>query len=569
VAIDVVRVLHHDAAAGKVSERGAPLAIHDPQHTDDGAVRLLQAEAQALHVLDLPNLLRLFETGVDEHGIAYLVTELGTARPLGDLLEEWQRAGHFPVAGRAASQIGRQLLTVLVAAHRAGLSHQGLGTQHVFLLHEDELLAGRARAAAVRLRGLRALSLGQTIRGSMRADLRAVAGLLYELITGEPAADAREGLRERTIPSGIEPALWEVVIRGLGHGRADAFASADDMLRALAVAVPPVASEVSATALSTLGRTDPGVGHSSTEEIPVAPEESETAEASTPNSSPGPVSRMSGPLASLPALPQPFLPEPPPRSSISGELQAVSFRDLFDSEQGPRRIETLAQSRRRVSAASLKIPALPMPVEGVTGPALGEPHSQPGLAQLGNSGDHASLEPTADLSALPIADFASQSSGRIHASLGEPHSEMRAETHQPARRIVSVGNASQVAAGSLSAPEPIDPYAATEQVRVAASGPATPGEADQASMDVPSKRPEPGDAQVLPSPSKVGVADARQTVGSGTRGPSLDASARQPTEQAAALATSAELDARHARRYTWAIAIAAVVVLVALWLLVQ
>ena len=570
VAIDVVRVLHHDAAAGHVSQRGASFSVQDSQHIDDGAVRMVQAEAQALHVLDLPNLLRLFETGVDEHGIAYLVTELGTARPLGDLLEEWQRAGHFPVAGRAASQIGRQLLTVLVAAHRAGLSHQGLGAQHVFLLHEDELLAGRARAAAVRLRGLRALSLGQTIRGSIRADLRAVAGLLYELITGEPAADARDGLRERTIPSGIEPALWEVVIRGLGHGRADAFASADDMLRALAVAVPPVASEVSATALATLGRTDPGAGHSSTEEIPVAPEESETAEGvSAPNSSPGPVSRMSGPLASLPALPQPFLSEPAPRSSISGELQAVSFRDLFDSEQGPRRIETLAQSRRRVSAASLKIPALPMPVDGVTAAAVAESNSQPGLAQLGNSGDHASLEPTADLSALPIADFASQSSGRIHASIGEPHAEMRAETHQPARRIVSVGNASQVAAGPSAAPEPIDPYAATEQVRVTARGPATPSAATKPSAEAANLRIQRPEAQVLPLPSKVDVADMRQTVGSGTRGPSADASARQATEQAAALATSAELDARHARRYTWAIAIAAVVVLVALWLLVQ
>lgn len=573
VAIDVVRPLHvaaHGEGAGAADTHREPAAL---RQLDDGAVRLLQAEAQALHTLDQPNLLRLFETGIDEHGIAYLVSELGTARPLGDLIEEWQRSGSWPIGGRAATQIGRQLLTALVAAHRAGLAHQGLAAHHVFLLHEDEVLAGRARAGAVRLRGLHALSLGQTIRGSIRADLRAVASLLYELLVGEPVPGDRAPLRDRTIPTGIEPALWEVVARGLGESGREGYANADEMLRALAVAVPPIASEVSAAALATLGRTDPGAGHSSTEEVPIqAAQAAAAADEMGAGSSPAVVSRMSGPMASLPAPPQGFAAEPSPRSSISGELQAVSFRDLFESEQGPRRIETLAQSRRRVSAASLKIPALPAPSEFLVPPSVSAPNSQPGLAGLGTSGEHASLEPTADLSALPIADFASQNSGQISTQTPELERAVRAESHQPSSSQATAGESGRPQAGPLAdsaaVPESIDPFAATGQV-VAGLAKSLIESAGSVSVNASVARPLPPGAVVIPSLSKSSGDGAERGTTSRATAASAESATRQSGERAAPPSTSAELDAQHARWYAWAIAVAAVVVLVALWLLVH
>lgn len=572
VAIDVVRVLHAEHARPqdlRSGEGGA--ASLTGRAADDGAVRLLQAEAQALHTLDQPNLLRLFETGVDEHGIAYLVTELGTARPLGDLLEEWQRSGHTPLSGRVASQIGRQLLTALVAAHRAGLAHQGLQTHHVFLLNDEEVLAGRARAGAVRLRGLRALSLGQTIRGSIRADLRGVAALLYELVVGDVPSNDRTPLRDRTIPSGLDPALWEVVVRGLGDSSRDGYSSADEMLRALAVAVPPIASEVSAAALATLGRTDPGAGNSSTEEIPV--EEAEAAARETPDlvSTPALVSRLSGPLATLPAPPEAFATEPPPRSSISGELQAVSFRDLFESEQGPRRVETLAQSRRRVSAASLKLPALPPPSEFVLSPSASAPNSHPGIPALGTSGEHASLEPTADLSALPIADFASQSSGRISAP-AEPDRDRRAFSHGSASHnpgpMPDAVPASTPAASAAAIPEPIDPFAATGQVTADMAKPTTGAASRTSGLSVGEPAAPPKAVPVVSSP-KLSRQAAQKNTGSAGLASSAEAKARQSGERPVVPATSAELDAIHDRRFAWAIAVAAALVLVALWLLIH
>ncbi len=573
VAIDVVRPpqfgegAHSTAAATEIA--GLPLATG---RDEDGAVRLLQAEAQALHSLDQPNLLRLFETGVDEHGLAYLVTELGTARPLGDLIEEWQRTGHMPLSGRAASQIGRQLLSALVAAHRVGLAHQGLGTHHVFLLHEEEILAGRTRAGAVRLRGLRALSLGQTIRASTRADLRAVAGLLYELLVGEPPSAGSTTLRERTIPSGIEPALWEFVVRGLAEGARDGYSSADEMLRALAVAVPPIATEVSSTAMASLSRTDPGAARSSTDEMPVAPPASEPAAEAAAALSRLPLpSRMSGPLASLPAPPEPFTEDGlPPRSSISGELQAVSFRDLFESESGPRRVETLAQSRRRVSAASLKIPALPPPNDFLVAPAAHSSH--PALLAPSTSGEHALLEPTADLSALPIADYASQSSGRLvvsapHAAISKSESAV-----VPVVSVAVVIPVAPVAPDNPAVPEPIDPLAATGQVSSAVAPsrsnsrpPAAPARVKSGDSPRPVTTIPPGSSAPADSPA---TEPASVVVTGSALGRSLSGSTRPP-ERADAPATSAEIEAQHSRQFAWAIGIAAVVALIALWLLLH
>lgn len=558
VAIDVVRPAHL-AAEGRPESEVAGLPVMAPaRREDDGAVRLLQAEAQALHTLDQPNLLRLFETGIDEHGLAYLVTELGTARPLGDLIEEWQRAGHMPLPNRAASQIGRQLLSALVAAHRAGLAHQGLRSQHVFLLHEEEILAGRARPGAVRLRGLRVLTLGQTIRASTRADLRAVAALLYELLVGEAPGGPGAPLRERTIPTGIEPALWEVIVRGLVEGGRDAYASADEMLRALAVAVPPIATEVSSAALATLGRTDPGAAQSSTDEIPVAPPASEPPDAHSALARVSLPSRMSGPMGSLPAPPEPFSEEPPPRSSISGELQAVSFRDLIASDSGPRRVETLAQSRRRISAASLKIPALPPPSDFLVAPAAHSSH--PALSAPSTSGEHALLEPTADLSALPIADYASQSSGRLVVST--PH----VPAVNPKPDVVAAPSAPLTLA---AVPEAIDPLAATGQV--AAPLPSNPRISRPPAIAASSPGPVlPAAASVAPSPPLVTSAPESADAAHGAPAVSRALGARlSSSERGASPATSAEIEARHSRQFAWAIAVATVVALIALWLLLH
>ena len=219
VAIDVVR--HPNSGRGATAPRPLPGSLGCrlwSGRDEDGAVRLLQAEAQALHSLDQPNLLRLFETRVDEHGLAYLVTELGTARP------HWRfdRGGsalatcRFPVARRARSGDSSAFGAGGGASRWPG--HQGLGTHRVLASRGRDLGWPNA-SGAVRLRGLRALSLGRTIRASTRADLRAVAGLLYELLVGEPQVPARPLCASAPFPVASSPRCGSLS-SGVGGGGA-------------------------------------------------------------------------------------------------------------------------------------------------------------------------------------------------------------------------------------------------------------------------------------------------------------------------------------------------------------
>lgn len=650
VAIDVVRrsnpVLAEREGMGAAATADAVSPIltqpepSEPSYVDP-SVRMLQAEAQALRVLDQPSLLRLLESGVDEGDIHYLVSELGTARPLRDLIEEWQRAGSWPLSGRATAQIGAQLLGALAAAHRVGITHSGMSFQHIFLDHDEEVLAGRARPGAVRLRGLRVVDLAHTLRRSVQSDLRALSIILFELLAGEPPPRDVEETRSRTIPIGVDPALWEVITGGLAPRGRDHFSTADDMLRALTAAQPAASTEASAAAIGASGRTDPGAGHSSTEEIPVVPPSDDDGEWTEgkpggdgsagqgadplppprvelpPEMLPAPPpearsqpnrflrsSRMSGPHMSLPAPPGVVAAELPLASTISGELKQVSFRDLIKSEHGPRRQETLAQSRRRVSATSLKMPVLAPPPEFLVAPPPMNSHPMiPSQPLHGSSGEHSMVEPTADLSALPIGDYASQISAGDSASLPpveSPFADLspppaggaavaKPSVLAPALALVSGGPA--VRSGS-SVPEPIDPFAATGQ---AVGAGASAGRGAQTLLPpgaimlppqvaVAVARPSQASADTALSAARGDPASARSGAGDSAGDVSRPPSARSGDATAPAKASGDALkgpapisggaepahpDEHHARTMRYAIVAAVLLVLLALWLLLH
>ena len=390
---------------------------------DPAVLKALTQEVQALRLLEHSSLLRLVEEGSDRAGIHYLVTDLGPARPLPDMLEDWQRSSTLPggpLPASTVSQVGRQILSLLSSAHRLGLAHGALTAAHIYVISDEDSLTSISRTGAVRLHGLRAIGTGPLLHSAISADLAGVADVLYELATGKSPPGAKGG-RPPSIPS-LDPKVAQVILRGLGADPNIHYGSADEMLRALVVAAPPQASEVSATALAALTRTDPQMRHVPPSEISMPRFGSEPSIGGLP-----PVGQMSGANAALPAPPLPLGPstsgEMPVRSRLSGELRQVSFKDLITQDDGPRKEETLARSRRRVSASSLKVPALPPPA-----PEFADsyrPEFPPGAL---SSGDNAPLEPTADLSALPV-DFASGVSGRV--LVGSSHSELKSEISLP------------------------------------------------------------------------------------------------------------------------------------------
>jgi hypothetical protein len=402
---------------------------------DPAALKALTQELQALRLLEHPNCLRLIEEGVDRtrsepengDGIHFVVTDLGSARPLPDLLEDWQRAGG-PAEGSsrlstpAMSQIGRQILGLLSAAHRLGLGHGRLSASHIYVTVEEDSLGALHKSGSIRLHGLRAIGLGPVLREAIDADLTAVMALLFELTTGNPPPRLEPGSAPPKLPSDVDGKLAQFILRGLGVGRATRFGSADEMLRALVVASPAAPAEISAEAIANLTRTDPQAARpASSPEIPSRP----AAGDSLPGGPPA-LPRLSGQHGVLPAPPAPVGgsvgSDSAVRSRFSGELKQVSFRDLVDQKDvKPGRDETLAR-RRRVSSSSMKISALPIPPPSDEAPLPRKSSSQ--YAGM-SSGDHAALEPTADLQALPV-DFASAISGPVAltSSMREGRSEI-------------------------------------------------------------------------------------------------------------------------------------------------
>ena len=171
------------------------------------AVRRFEREAQAMASLNHPNVVAAYDFGIDaETDTPYLVMEMIEGRPLTAELADRANsgAGPFPV-GRVLA-IGTDVCAGLAAAHAAGVVHRDLkpanlmtvtGTGRMKIV--DFGTARGDRLSRVTQTGLivgtvayiapEMLELGE-IDG--RADLYALACVLYELLTSRSAFDAVE-----------------------------------------------------------------------------------------------------------------------------------------------------------------------------------------------------------------------------------------------------------------------------------------------------------------------------------------------------------------------------------------
>jgi serine/threonine protein kinase len=231
---------------------GRTVAIKTLVHSFGAAPQQKQflREAQIVGQLSHPAIVNLFDVGVEETGIAYLVMEYVNGRTLQQVLSEspipWPRACSW--AADLANALGR--------AHHAGIIHGDVKPANIMITEEGEVKLsdfGIARFATQvsgsgRIMGTPAYLAPEQIMGephSTRSDLFSLGIVIYQMLTGVPPFDgssvaavcAQILTADPVEPSRRNPALPSnldhIVMRCLAKKPEDRYPSGDALAASL------------------------------------------------------------------------------------------------------------------------------------------------------------------------------------------------------------------------------------------------------------------------------------------------------------------------------------------------
>ena len=218
---------------------------------DDDLRARFQREARLAARLAHPNVVRIYDVGVDEDGRPFIAMEFVDGETLAELLA---RRGPLPPDEVAA--LGVQACRALAAAHAAGLVHRDVKPQNLILRRDGVLKLGDF-GIAFGLEGTR-LTIAGTVLGTAAylapeqargeevtaaADIYGLGAVLYELLTGHPPrmpATLAELAATEAIPAPQDaPAkLARIVMRCLEPAADDRPVSAAEVGRELAASKP-------------------------------------------------------------------------------------------------------------------------------------------------------------------------------------------------------------------------------------------------------------------------------------------------------------------------------------------
>ena len=235
---------------------GRTVAIKTLVHSFGAAPQQKQflREAQIVGQLSHPAIVNLFDVGVEETGIAYLVMEYVNGRSLLQVLSE------SPIPWPRACAWAADLATALGRAHHAGIIHGDVKPANIMITEEGEVKLsdfGIARFATQvsgsgRILGTPAYLAPEQIMGephSTRSDLFSLGIVLYQMLTGVPPFDgssvaavcAQILTADPVEPSrrnpALPPGLDHIVMRCLAKKSDDRYPSGD----ALAASLYPLA----------------------------------------------------------------------------------------------------------------------------------------------------------------------------------------------------------------------------------------------------------------------------------------------------------------------------------------
>ena len=224
-------------------------------------LRRFEQEARAAATLNHPNLMAVFDVGVDE-GVPYVVLELLEGETLASSL----RRG--PLSPRRATELAGQIAQGLAAAHAKGVIHRDLKPDNIFVtgdgrakildfglakLTEDPdahatvtHLGTTPQTGVGHVLGTAGYMAPEQVRGEVadhRADIFAFGAVFYEMLSGRSAFGGETVVERMTailkddppplLTGTVPPHLDKVVHRCLEKNPAQRFQSAKDIAFAL------------------------------------------------------------------------------------------------------------------------------------------------------------------------------------------------------------------------------------------------------------------------------------------------------------------------------------------------
>ncbi len=175
----------------RLERRVAIKTMHPHLVEDESFTRRFEQEARSAAGLGHPNVVNVFDQGIDR-GVPYLVMEYLPGITLRELLKQQHR-----LTTDQALEIGEAVLAGLAAAHAAGIVHRDLKPENVLLADDGRIKIGDfglARAVSANT------TTGQALLGTIaylspelvtrgvadaRTDLYAFGIMMFEMLTGQ------------------------------------------------------------------------------------------------------------------------------------------------------------------------------------------------------------------------------------------------------------------------------------------------------------------------------------------------------------------------------------------------